>query len=99
MRLAIDIGDQLTQETQLFHDSPGDSTLLFMRHIHQMATQRGDCTYALARDTGRSKKKGGLKKTAADFENCVKRLVAAGYGELVADAKNLTYRAIKPMPV
>lgn len=98
MRLAIDIVDQLTQETQLFHESPADSTLLFMRHIHQLAKHHGDCTYALARDKGRSKKKGG-KKTAADFQNCVDRLVADGYGEKVADAKNLTYRAIKPMPV
>ena len=98
MQLAIEIVDQLTQETQLFHESPADSTLLFMRHIHRLSLKHGECSYSLARDKGRSKKNGGIKKTAADFAKCVERLVADGYGELVIGAKNLTYKATKPMP-
>ena len=99
MQVAIEIVDQLTQETQLFHESPADTTLLFMRHIHRLSEKYGECTYSLARDKGRSKKNGGINKTATDFSKCVERLVADGYGELVTDAKNLTYKAIKSMPV
>ena len=102
MDVAMAIVDQLTRETEAFHDAPETETTLLMRHVHQVAWAAGK---PVDRKTVRNKSTRALKAlcSAEKFNAAVHALVDQRYGTSSQDVslngrpKALFYSALKEM--
>ena len=98
---AMAIVDQLTAETEAFHEHEESETVKLMRHINDVAMGSSKpITHRQAKAKGGRDMRNEL--TASVWRNCIDQLHALGYGEAIevraANGKaSHHYRAIKPM--
>ena len=103
MDAAMAIVDQLTKETEAFHETPETDTTRLMRHIHQVSWVTDK---PVDRQIVRDKCNRETRKqcTAPAFKAAVELLVDHRYGEMITDRKTingkrrvLQYAAIREM--
>ena len=82
MDVAMAMVDQLTAETESFHELPETSTSLLMRHIHALSWNQGApkavCLASVKASSGRELR-GNLD--AAAFSSCASALEDSGFGQ------------------
>ena len=97
------IVDQLTKETEAFHETPETDTTRLMRHIHQLSWVTGK---PVDRQVVRDKCNRETRNhcTAEAFKAAVQLLVDHRYGEMITDGETmngkrrvLQYAAIREM--
>ena len=103
MDSAMAIVDQLTRETEAFHETPETDATRLMRHIHQLAWTTGKPVDRVA-VKAKANREMRTNCTAEAFKNAVETLVDHRYGELVTDGVTLNgkrqvlrYAAIREM--
>ena len=99
---AMAIVDQLTRETEAFHEVKESATSRLMRHINETSLAAGK---ALKREEIKAKGGRDIRKalTAPAFTAAVDELVALGYGVIETERSlnnksTLRYRALKRIP-
>ena len=103
MDAAMAIVDQLTKETEAFHETPETDTTRLMRHIHQVSWVTGKpVDRQIIRDKCNRETRNHC--TAPAFKAAVEVLVDHRYGEMITDRKSingkrrvLQYAAIREM--
>ncbi len=97
------IVDQLTKETEAFHETPETDTTRLMRHIHQFSWVTGKPIDRVAVKT-KANRKMRRTCTAEAFKSAVELLVDHRYGEMITDGETMNgkqrvvrYAAIREM--
>ena len=97
------IVDQLTKETEAFHETPETDTTRLMRHIHQFSWVIGK---PVDRVAVKAKANREMRRTctAEAFKSAVELLVDHRYGEMITDGETMNgkqrvvrYAAIREM--
>ena len=103
MDAAMAIVDQLTKETEAFHETPETDTTQLMRHIHQLAWVTGKTVDRVA-VKAKANRDMRTSCTAKAFKAAVELLVDHRYGEMVTDGETMNgkqrvvrYAAIREM--
>ena len=82
MDVAMAMVDQLTAETESFHELPETSTSLLMRHIHALSWNQGcpkPVDLAIVKASSGRELRGNLD--AASFYSCASALEDSGFGQ------------------
>ena len=103
MNAAMAIVDQLTKETEAFHETPDTETTRLMRHIHALSwNSRKPVNRQAVRDTANTEIRNHC--TAKTFASAIDELVNFRYGERVIEGtylngkpRNVRYLANRPL--
>ena len=103
MNAAMAIVDQLTKETEAFHETPDTETTRLMRHIHALSwNSRKPVDRQSVRDTANTEIRNHC--TAKTFASAIDELVNFRYGERVIEGtylngkpRNVRYLANRPL--